>query len=214
MKGKKGKELFFPAALKLIYTLLTQPQNVNAPYRDLATDAGVAIGTITRVFAALRDQGYLMGQERKRKPINLKQLLDRWLRAYAENLRPKLMLGKYERQDLNLQKLQVEKYDAYWGGEFAAEKLTNYLRAEVVTLYVPDNEKNIEKIKYFGRLKPAQNGKVELVRTFWNTDGRTPGDCVHPVLIYADLIATGDPRSAETAEMIYEQYLARHFSEA
>lgn len=95
----KGKGLFFPAALKLIYTLLTKPQNVNAPYRDLATDAGVAIGTITRVFAALRDQGYLMGQERKRKPINLKQLLDRWLRAYAENLRPKLMLGKYERED-------------------------------------------------------------------------------------------------------------------
>jgi hypothetical protein len=34
-------------------------------------------------------------------------------------------------------------------------------------------------------------------------------DIVPPVLIYADLLATGDGRCLETAQMIYENQLAR-----
>jgi hypothetical protein len=36
---------------------------------------------------------------------------------------------------------------------------------------------------------------------------------VHPILIYADLMASGDPRNIETAQIIYEQELAQYFRE-
>ncbi len=38
-------------------------------------------------------------------------------------------------------------------------------------------------------------------------------DMVNPILIYADLIATGDQRNIETAKVIYDQYLIRYFRE-
>ena len=36
---------------------------------------------------------------------------------------------------------------------------------------------------------------------------------VPPVLAYADLLATGDPRNREVAGMIYDEYIARYCRE-
>jgi hypothetical protein len=38
-------------------------------------------------------------------------------------------------------------------------------------------------------------------------------DLVPPLLIYADLMATGDTRNIETARMIYEKELSKYFRE-
>ena len=34
-------------------------------------------------------------------------------------------------------------------------------------------------------------------------------DLVHPILIYADLLATGNERNIETARMIYDQHIVQ-----
>jgi hypothetical protein len=50
---------------------------------------------------------------------------------------------------------------------------------------------------------------VDVRRRFWNfpqTDGKP---CVPPLLVYADLLATGDARCIETAKRLYEEYVVR-----
>jgi len=44
-------------------------------------------------------------------------------------------------------------------------------------------------------------------------DGPNP-DCVHPLLVYADLLATGDGRNAEAALRIYENHLRQTIESA
>jgi hypothetical protein len=58
---------------------------------------------------------------------------------------------------------------------------------------------------------PRPNGRtVEWRKPFW---GKVPAaarpDTVHPVLVYADLLATGEARCMETAQLVYDEYLAR-----
>jgi len=60
------------------------------------------------------------------------------------------------------------------------------------------------------RLKKDAAGDVEILERFWQPDKTWQyGDLVHPILVYADLLATGNQRNIETAKMIYEQHIIR-----
>ena len=68
------------------------------------------------------------------------------------------------------------------------------------------------------KLRKDPAGEIEILNQFWNYDENTEyrddvnwnyRDLVHPILIYADLIATGNQRNIETAKMIYEDYIVR-----
>ena len=62
------------------------------------------------------------------------------------------------------------------------------------------------------RLKANPNSNVEVLETFWRfeADPKYPA-VVPPVLVYADLLATHDGRNAETAKLLYEQYIEPTF---
>jgi len=53
------------------------------------------------------------------------------------------------------------------------------------------------------------DGDAEVLEAFWQFEFDWPHpELVPPLLIYADLLATGDARNLETARIIYEQELA------
>ena len=87
----------------------------------------------------------------------------------------------------------------------AAAKLTKYLKPEQVTIYT---QKTPGELLLTNKLKKDPNGDVEILEAFWQTEYDWPHpELVPPLLIYADLLATGDARNIETARMIYEQQL-------
>jgi hypothetical protein len=90
-----------------------------------------------------------------------------------------------------------------WGGEPAADILTNYLNPERFTLYT--KLKTADLIKKY-RLIPDENGQVEIFDKFWKLDTKT-WDTAPPLIVYADLMNTDDNRNFEVANMIYERYL-------
>src|SRR2546427_5666814 len=47
------------AALRVVFALLCKPELVNAPYRDIAAAADVALGTVGWVFFDLQQRGYI-----------------------------------------------------------------------------------------------------------------------------------------------------------
>ncbi len=135
--------------------------------------------------------------------------------------------------------VDIENYEGYWGGETAAALYTHYLKPEITTAYIPIYKqakligdrrlRKAKEIDHFGRTE----GIVELYTPFWLLEDKKinhlepnktllrnandheymntimePG-LVHPVLAYADLIATGDARNIEAARKLYDERIAQ-----
>ena len=91
--------------------------------------------------------------------------------------------------------------NTFWGGEPAADLLTNHLRPEKFLIYTRENR--MELMKNY-RLMPDKNGEIEVLGLFWKQeDGKT----VPPLLVYVDLMLEGGKRNKETAEIIYNEYI-------
>lgn len=202
------------AGLRLVFALMCRRDLCNATYRDIAKAARVALGTAAGVMKNLTAQGYLVetpGGERRL--IRQKELLRKWTIAYAEKFRPKNVIGKYKATRAELwRETDVQRLNAQWGGEVAANRLTHYLKPEVTTIYA---RKPINDLVLGLKLRQDRNGDIEVRERFWDFETTDPDKTVvPPLLVYADLMATGDPRNIETAKMIYDDYLQNQFTEA
>jgi hypothetical protein len=60
-------------------------------------------------------------------------------------------------------------------------------------------------------LRRDSNGAIELLRKFWKFEPweKKSLHTAPPLLVYADLLMTADDRNLETAELVYDQYIAR-----
>lgn len=223
IKGNKPEETlpaqtrnraFQGTGLKMIFALINNPALVNAPYRDIAKTAKVALGTVGWVFKDLRDAGYLVDMGKRGKRIkNKKQLIERWVTAYPEVLKPKITRGHYTAKDYDWwQNIDIREYkNACWGGEVAAAKMTRHLKPELITVYTPEPP---GKLLIRNKLKKDPAGEIEILDVFWNIDlFQAQEGLAPPLLVYADLIATGDARNLETAKLIYERDIAGFIGE-
>jgi len=201
------KRAFKPAGLRIIYTFLCNPGIVGKTYREIAAATGVALGTVNWIMKELKELGFLMDMgKRGYKLIQKENLLRRWVTAYPEQLMPKQMLGRYRGEQDWWQQKRLDPKIAQWGGEVAAARLTQYLKPEFITIYTEAHQLN--KLLIENRLKRDTAGDVEILARFWILAGQWEyDDLVHPILVYADLLATGNQRNIETAKMIYEQYI-------
>ena len=205
---KPATRVFQPSGLKVLFALLCEPELVFKPYRVIAKSAGVALGTVARVITDMRELGYLMDVYAGSPGVrNKEKLIERWVTTYPELLRPRLVLGRYSAVDsLWWEKTPVADLKACWGGEVAAAKLTGYLRPEKVIVYTWDKP---EHLLLMNKLKKDPDGDVEILQAFWQDEPfRLYRELAPPLLIYADLMATGDVRNIETAKLVYEQELA------
>jgi len=199
---------FAPAGLKVVFALLCRQELAGAPFRAIAETADVALGTVTWVLDDLARLGHLliMGK-RGRKLIRKQQLLDRWVATFPNQLRPKLLLGTYTARDPKWwERTRIADYHAYWGGETGAARLTGYLKPELFTVYTRNAP---GRLLAANGLRTDPRGNVEVLKAFWDAKcDWAQHEIAHPVLIYADLLATGDPRNIETARRIYDERLA------
>lgn len=201
------------AGLRMIFALLNRPNLAAAPYREIAKQAKVGLGTVGEVLVDLERRGFLAPERPgPRRLLALERLREEWVTHYPIKLRPKLNPRRFTASAPDWWRgLDARQYHAYWGGETAAEKLTGYLKAVHVTLYLhgkPDH------LILANRLRPDSNGEIEILEAFWQTDERDglsglslPDDVAPPLVVYADLLATTDPRNIETAKLIRDRYL-------
>ena len=86
--------------------------------------------------------------------------------------------------------------------------MTDYLKPETATIYVRPPAGRLQAAL---GLRADPEGNVELLEAFWAPQiGVTHGNCAPPIVVYADLLAIGDDRTIETANMLYERYIAIH----
>jgi len=210
IQGQTQNRAFRQTGLKIIYAFLCNPRLENAPFREIAKKTKVALGTVGQIKDNLKELGFLMDTGQKTyKLLQKDKLLQRWITAYAEQLRPKLILGRYKAGYFDWwQNQQLDVLKAKWGGEVAAAKLTKYLHPEIITIYT--KKEYLTQLLLECKLKKDPTGEIEILDQFWNcNEYEEDRDMVNPILIYADLIATGNQRNIETAKMIYEEYIIR-----
>ena len=209
VKRPPVKRAFRPAGLKTIYAFLCNPRLENKTYREIAGVTDVALGTVDWIMKELKELGYLLDMgKRGIKLVQKEKLLQRWVTAYPEQLRPKLTLGRFRGETGWWQQKNFDAVKARWGGEVAAAKLTQYLQPQIITIYTTPEQLNELLIE--NRLKRDQAGDVEILERFWKpAEPWARKDVVHPILIYADLLATGNERNIETARIIYEKHIIR-----
>lgn len=209
---EKTNRAFTKTGLKVIYHFLLHEEDVNLPYRDIAAKTEVALGNINYVINGLREMGFLKKLNKAQyKLVDKKELLEKWITAYGERLKPALEIGAFhflkENDFDNWQQLVLPANQTRWGGEPGGDLLTNYLRPAELTLYTM--EARTDLIKNY-RLVPDEKGNVKAYKQFWKQDDANT-NVVNPLLVYADLIITGDRRCLDTAKKVYDEYLQDKF---
>ncbi len=194
---------FTNAGLKVVFCVLVEPDIINLPYRAIAKKANVALDTINKVFVALADMNFIIQLNNKeRKLHNRKELLDMWITNYNAKLRNNVFMGKYRfvNKNANWKDCKLIKNKTLWGGEAAANILTEYLQPENLTLYTQEQVNDLLKTL---RIVPDEQGDITIYKKFWNMDNYE--NTAPAILVYADLLNTGDPRNIETAKIIYNE---------
>ncbi|RVU83638.1 hypothetical protein EOL70_15030 [Leucothrix sargassi] len=201
---------FQTAGLKLVFNLLCHPDNIlNKNYRELSAISDVSLGSIGVVIKELEAAGYLsLSANNQRKWLDKDGLMERWVVTYAEKLRPKLLLGYYTSLQNNWQAaVDIQSFRALWSGEVAADRLTRYLKPAFSTVYI---EESLGKLVLMNGLKEVaekDRANVEVLQKFWHFETTNKKDLAPALLVYADLIASGDSRNLEVAKMIREEFL-------
>jgi hypothetical protein len=205
-QSNTGK-LWKPAGLRLIFSLLLKPELINEPYRFIAKQSKLGLGTIGALLQELEKEKYFSRYNQNYNFENREALLNRWTETYYAILRPKLMQGRFRfaspKDRDNWKNVQLKQ--VFWGGEPAGALLTKFLHPEKFTVY--SDMPKTEVMKQL-RLVPSPDGEVELLKTFWNTENTKTQflQTVPPLLAYAELNASMDSRNREIAERIKKQY--------
>ena len=215
VEGKKIERLpktnqpraFQEAGIKLIYCLLVNPDNINKSFRELSELSKISLGSVSTIVQELVESKFLLKTKNKKVLKNKMDLLKRWVIAYNDVLRPKLFIkrmnfiNKSEYSNWSSLDLSSVSEKTVWGGECAAGIITKNLTPANFTIYTDTTWQSLGKSL---KLVPDDNGKIEILRLFYDTE---EGDTVSPLLIYADLMGSGDSRNIETAETILNNEL-------
>ena len=210
-------QYFTEAGAKVLFYLLKHGPDIEATYRELSAATSVSLDKISKLLNELKDDATIIRLQQGRYEVrNPQRLLDMWVEAFVAKLHPKIILGHYKSPygediaallEAGLQHKALE--NVVVGGEYAADLLTGYLRASSTTLYIPLS--TVNSVQQNLKLAPSKDGPIEVCAIFAPEIGNFSKEhgflLADPVLVYAELLATDDPRCGETALLIKERHL-------
>ena len=206
--------------IKTVMAILIRPELTNAPYRTLADQADVALGTLAGCMNDLTARGLLLDGKGGRRVADRQALVALWVQAYIEGLRPKLkerrlQVRAEEKQEIwtRLETVLRERAQQ-WAltGADAAERRTHFFRAEETEIYAPIRALEDRETQKALVAQPAVRGGNLLVieppgplAIPEAADGGLP---VAPdLLAYAELRYRGTGQALEAAELLLPRVL-------
>lgn len=202
---EKSYPAFQEAGLKIIFYLLQDPLNVNKTYREIQNVTGVSLGAIKNVLDVLVEKNFILLANGKRILKNEKNLFNLWTENYNQVLKPKLLLEKmsFRTNEQRIRWLSMKlPIGMYWGGEGGANKIESYLEPAIFDIYTDIPPAHLFKT---GFVKQDKNGEIRIYQKFWKWE--TENQLVPLILIYADLMGSGNSRCIEMAERLLEHGL-------
>ena len=202
-----GKETlsFKDPGLKVLYFVLSDLSNINLPFRDIQAQTGVGLATISKLFSSLKQSGYLFISSTGRHLKKTEGLLNVFVDNYCRVMKPKAKMatmdflpgGRERWAEMILPK------GMQWGGEPGAYLYDKFLLPEIWEIYssVASTSLITSRIAI-----PARDGKIRVYRKFWidNNESTT----APALIVYADLMGSGDDRCIEAAQRILNHELS------
>ncbi|MCP5022630.1 MAG: hypothetical protein GY930_12755 [bacterium] len=207
-----------PVALQLAFLLLQDAQLCARPYRELARQSGLALGSVGWIMTAFIRAGYVGRRGRNRFLRSPKELATHFEQHWHERLRPKLgeviCQGPADLGFKRLLKTCAANQGFLVGGELAASQILGGVEPSTATIHVPVNSVQ----ESMGKLRLLKNpaGNIRLLESFGSTHAWHVGKKTHPqkvsmadpLLIRAELLESQDARLHELAEELLTQHIA------
>jgi hypothetical protein len=206
--------------VRTVMALLVRPELAHVPYRALANEAGVALGTAAKCMNDLALRGLVVDQQGKRTLPDRPALVALWVQAYVEALRPKLAERRFQ--------VRVEEKPQMWArlravlrergqpwaltGADAAGPRDHYFRAEETEIYAPLRLLEDREVQKALIAQPAARvGNLLVIEPpgplaipTADTDGMPTAP---DLLVYAELRYRGTGQAFEAAELLLPQVL-------
>jgi hypothetical protein len=104
----------------------------NRTYREIAAGTDVALGTVDWIIKELRELGFLLDMgKRGLRLLQKEKLLQRWVTAYPEQLRPKLTLGHFRGDPKWWRRKKLDPFKAQWEEVALKSLLISQLKSQL-----------------------------------------------------------------------------------
>jgi hypothetical protein len=190
---------FRNTGLRILFVLLANPRMISGGFRDIAHASGASVGTVQWVVKELEGAGFV-ASDGERRLHRQRELFNQWVNGYTLDLHPRLTLATFDAEDPRWwadADQDLRAAGAQWSGEVAAWHASPRLRPGRAIVYASSvpNRLAVEH-----RFRKADGpGDVEIRQRFWHLPADGADILVPPPLVYADLIASGEPRQLEAA---------------
>lgn len=198
---ERGTRLTSRSGLQVLFVLLSLPGAPDESMRSIAAASGVSLGSVAGVLDELARRRYLTTTSSRRSLHQTNGLIDLWADGYRLRLYSRLRLGSFGIDTTEWWRKSaaaVRATGGQWGSETALwVKGANFRPARGVVYVdtVPAALVAALRLRRDDRI----DAPVELRRRFWTIPALADSDSVPTPLIYADLLADGDPRLVEAA---------------
>jgi hypothetical protein len=214
-----------PAALRVVFAILTQPSLLNSNVRRIAEVSLVSHGAAGAALVILEERGFFTNTRTGGRVLSMpERWLDAWTEGYLGRIRPKLekhrmsspmSLSEALHRVEAIARISTYSREITLGGEAAAAYHNMGLKPGAITVYIDLKDSNLMRhIAKDLMLRRDVEGKIEVVNIFWNTQELQCFPTVPNALIYADLVGTGDERAMEIASYLRKEICDYVASEA
>jgi hypothetical protein len=199
------------AGYRVLFTLLADPKRINDSLRTIAAAANTSVNPVSDLLDRLTAdgavtktrQGERVWTDRPRTP-----LLDQWVAGYQTTIATKLGHGRFRLREAGPRAVEQRVAERIggvrFGGTAGAYRLVGHYRGPDTLIHVAPSETHRRKL---GALRADDGELVWLAPLCDAASAGVTHDTVHPLLIYAELLADPDPRSREVAELVRNEHL-------
>lgn len=181
-RPESSPNLYSAKAAQVVFALLTWPELLRASVRNVADAAGVSVGIAQSTMKELRRRALWPDHESARDA-----LIDGWTAAFPETL------GR----SLTIRTLRAEQFDTFYGPVLASGEAapSAQIRATSGVVYVVELS---TELLMMNRWRTDGPPNLVVRRHFWSHPDHLKGEAP-PLLVYADLQASDDPRTRSVA---------------
>ena len=199
-RGPRSWNLMSAARAQVVFCLLEWPEMAAAPVRLLAHTAGVSVGSVQSTLTALEEDHHLTVG--RRRLTRRGDLLDQWASAFPAGLARRTELARFVGEP-SPDAWIANGHLVHVSGEYAAEGIAG----RGLTLYVDELDAAAIMAARWRRPQVPDGEPANIIvrRRFWQSPGSWgeahEGRAAHApdLLVYADLLASGEPRQREVA---------------
>lgn len=191
---------FTPKRARVVFVLLTEPALADAPLRTIAERSGVSLGMAKGTIDALERVGFVESLSAHRRLIRRGELLDLWAAAYPAGLGRTITLATAEGDHQRW--AAPGGVDVLISGEQALARGGYIRNPESLVLYLESGTErdDLRDLMVMNRWRADPDGRITIRRLFWRgLEWSSNIGIAPPALIYADLLASNEPRQVEVA---------------